>query len=87
MKTINKTIKSTEVVYNVLELQNGKLEAIDSKSRLFLESPSIDKIQKILQKEEGPGKVIVMLNVYSETAVYSISVEDFMRNATKITTE
>lgn len=83
MKTINRTIETAKVTYEILKYQDGKLVNIGAKTIEIAEPPTIDKLQKFIQKEEGKDRLISINDIKYNTDVYSMDLETFIQCAIK----
>jgi hypothetical protein len=77
-KTLVKEVTSTTVKVARMEIENGQPIAVNLPDVILLGNVSLEKAQKIVNKEYGGGTVF---GVQAETKTYVMSVEEFIKVA------
>jgi hypothetical protein len=85
MKDITRSIPVSTVKAAVVTYENGKLETKDLAPVIITgEEITKEKAMKVISKEFGKDATYIVKDVIVETAVYSITLEEFMKAAKKI---
>jgi hypothetical protein len=81
-KTIVRSITATTILSGIVTLNEGKPELTDNKPIIVNGVVDDEKALKLVQKSYGATSIVTEKK--EDTAVYEISVEDFIKYAKKV---
>ena len=82
--TITRTITTATIRTATITMENGQIKAIEHTPITTHGNIDNDSALKLARKKYGKTANIVVLEVVSSDDEYEISVEDFIKHATKI---
>lgn len=78
-KMMSKEVTSTTIKVAKIEVVNGTPKAVNLPDEVIIGNVSIDHAQRILNKKFG--EPVTILELFAETKIYEMAVEDFIRVA------
>lgn len=82
--TITRTITTADIHTATIRMENGEIKAIANPTITAYGNIDTETAQKIARKKYGKNANVVVLEVVHIDNEYEISVEDFIKYATKI---